>query len=104
MGQFTLGAYRYGLGKAWAKQQVEISFDAQTQEFVCCSDDGQRTQLLQAKGPTKTDLMGELDMAQFPNYHSMFAQISEQIIDAVWTLFAESKTAGSHRPRHAAVR
>jgi hypothetical protein len=36
--------------------------------------------------------------------YSMFAQISEQIADAVWTLFAEAKTAGSHRPRHAAVR
>lgn len=77
MGQFTLGAYRYGLGKAWANQQVEISFDAQTQEFVCCSDDGQRTQPLQAKGPTKTDLMGELDMAQFPNYQYAFPWTAE---------------------------
>jgi hypothetical protein len=28
---------------------------------------------------------------------SMFAQISGQIADAVWTLFAEAKTAGAHR-------
>jgi transposase-like protein len=72
MGQFTLGTYRYGLGKAWANQQVEITFDAQTQEFVCRSADGQCTQRLQAKGLTKTDLMGELDMAQFPNYQYAF--------------------------------
>ncbi len=72
MGQFTLGTYRYGLGKTWANQQVEISFDAQTQEFVCHSEDGQRTQRLGAKGLTKPDLMGELDMAQFPNYQYAF--------------------------------
>jgi len=73
MGQFTLDSYRYGLGKAWANQQVEIGFDPHTQEFICRSADGQRTQRLSVKGPTKADLMGELDMTQFPNYHSTFA-------------------------------
>jgi len=77
MGQFTLGGYRYGLGKAWANQQVEIGFDAQTQEFVCRSEDGQRTQRLLAKGLTKTELMGELDMAQFPNYQYAFPWTTE---------------------------
>jgi transposase-like protein len=77
MGQFTLGNHRYGLGKAWANQQVEIGFDAQTQELVCRSADGQRTQRLSIQGLTKTDLMGELDMAQFPNYQYAFPWTAE---------------------------
>jgi transposase InsO family protein len=71
-GQFTLGTYRYGLGKTWANQEVEITFDPETREFVCHSEDGQATQRLAAKGLTKADLMGELDMAQFPDYQYAF--------------------------------
>lgn len=71
-GQFTLGACRYGLGKAWANQEIEITFDPQTQELICRSEDGQTTQRLPAKGLTKADLMGELDMAKFPNYQYAF--------------------------------
>jgi len=71
-GQFTLGACRYGLGKPWANQEIEITFDPQTQEFVCRSEDGQATQRLPAKGLTKADLMGELDMIQFPDYQYAF--------------------------------
>jgi len=71
-GQFTLGAYRYGLGRAWANQEIEITFDPQTQEFVCRSEDGQATQRLPAKGLTKADLMGELDMTRFPDYQYAF--------------------------------
>jgi transposase InsO family protein len=71
-GQFTLGACRYGLGKTWANQEIEITFDPQTQEFVCHSEDGQATQRLPAKGLTKADLMGELDMTQFPDYQYAF--------------------------------
>ena len=71
-GQFTLGACRYGLGKAWANQEIEITCDPQTQELVCRSEDGQTTQRLPAKGLTKADLMGELAMAQFPDYQYAF--------------------------------
>jgi transposase len=71
-GQFTIGAYRYGLGKSWANQEIEITFEPQTQEFSCRSEDGQTTQRLPAKGLTKADLMGELDMIQFPNYQYAF--------------------------------
>lgn len=71
-GQFTLGASRYGLGKPWANQEIEITFDPQTQEFVCRSEDGQTTQRLPAKGLTKAVLMGELDMIQFPDYQYAF--------------------------------
>lgn len=57
-GQFSLGSQRYGLGKAWAQQEIEIHFDPQTQEWLCTSSDGQRTQRLALKGLTKADLMG----------------------------------------------
>lgn len=76
-GQFTLGTYRYGLGKPWANQEIEITFDPATQEFVCRSEDGQATRRLKAKGLTKADLMGELDMAQFPNYQYAFPWSAE---------------------------
>lgn len=71
-GQFSLGADRYGLGQAWAKQTIEITFDAATQEFVCTSADGQTTHRLPAKGLTKADLMGELALEQFSNYQLAF--------------------------------
>lgn len=71
-GQFTLGACRYGLGKTWANQEIEISFDPQTQELVCRSEDGQTTQRLSVMGLTKADLLGELDMAKFPDYQYAF--------------------------------
>ena len=39
---------------------IEITFDAQTQEFVCVSADGQVQVRLPARGLAKEDLMGEL--------------------------------------------
>ncbi len=77
-GQFTLGTYRYGLGKVWGNQDVQIRFDAQTQELVCTSEDGQRTHRLKAQGLTKQDLMGELQMDQFPVYQFAFPWLPEQ--------------------------
>lgn len=71
-GQFALGASRYGLGKAWGSQTIEITFDPQTQEFVCLSADGKNTRRLPAKGLTKQDLMGELNMQGFPHYQYAF--------------------------------
>jgi len=71
-GQFSLGDYRYGSGKAWANQTVEITFDPQTQEFVCLSEDEQHTRRITAKGLTKADLMGELRMESFSAYQYAF--------------------------------
>jgi hypothetical protein len=71
-GQFSLGADRYGLGRTWAKQTIEITFDPVTQEFVCKSADGQTTKRVAAKGLTKADLMGDLALEQFPNYQYAF--------------------------------
>jgi len=59
-GQFSLGAYCYGIGVAFANQMVEITFDPNTQEFLCQSEDAQQTIRIQAKGLSKIDLMGEL--------------------------------------------
>jgi transposase-like protein len=59
-GQFSLGAYRYGLGKAFARQTLEITFDPETKEFVCLSEDGSQTVRVPAQGLTKAELMGEL--------------------------------------------
>jgi len=49
-------------------QEIEVTFDPQTQVSVCRSEAGQPTQRLPVKSSTKGELMGELDMAQFANY------------------------------------
>ena len=68
-GQFSLRAHRYGGGKAFAKQTIESTFDPNTQEFVCRSEDGQRTVRLPTQGLTKSDLMGEhTPSADLPPY------------------------------------
>lgn len=59
-GQFYLGNHYYGLGVAFAKQMIEITFDPATCELVCTSEDAQRTARLPAQGLTLQDLMGEL--------------------------------------------
>jgi hypothetical protein len=61
VGQFSLGGQRYGLGRTWADQMLEITFDPQTRELVCLAEDGQREIRRPIKGLTKADLMGELD-------------------------------------------
>ncbi len=60
-GIFSLGGHRYNATRALANQMIEITFDAQTREFVCVSADGQTQVRLPARGLTKEDLMGELD-------------------------------------------
>lgn len=59
-GQFSLGAQRYGLGKDFANRTLEITFDAQTQELIALSEDGQQEIHLPIQGLTKSNLMGEL--------------------------------------------
>ena len=60
VGQFSLGAQRYGLGQDFANRTLEITFDVQTQELICLSDDGRQESRLLIQGLTKSDLMGEL--------------------------------------------
>jgi len=60
LGQFSLGARRYGLGKHSANRTLEITFDAQTRELICLSEDGQQETRHPIQGLTKSALMGEL--------------------------------------------
>lgn len=71
-GQFTLGTWRYGLGKVWGNQPIEIRFDPVTQELVCSSATAQDTKRLSVQGVSKLDLMGELDMTKFLHYQYAF--------------------------------
>jgi transposase-like protein len=59
-GQFSLGTHRYNAGKGLSNQTLDITFDAQTREFKCLSENGCQEICLAAQGLTKADLMGEL--------------------------------------------
>jgi len=63
VGQFSVGAQRYGLGRAWANQMLEITLDSQTGELICLAEDGQQEIRRPIKGLTKSDLMGELNFS-----------------------------------------
>jgi hypothetical protein len=60
IGAVSLGCQRYALGKTWARQQVEIAFDAPTQEMIFGHPDGTQVQRLPLKGGSRETLMGEL--------------------------------------------
>jgi hypothetical protein len=59
-GQFSLGSHRYSVGKALGNQTLEITFDSQTRELKCLSEDGGQEIRLAVQGLTTTALMGEL--------------------------------------------
>jgi transposase len=68
-GQFSLGARRYSLGKEYANRTLEITFDAQTRELICLSEDGQQETRLPIQRLAKSDLMGELSpLVSLPVY------------------------------------
>jgi transposase len=68
-GPFSLGAHQYNAGLRLAKQTLEISFDPQTRELVCLSEDGNHTTRFRCQGLTKIDLMGELSpLVTLPAY------------------------------------
>ena len=59
LGQLSLGAQRYGVGKDFREQTMEITFDPLAREFVCLpADAGQEIRL--PIRLTLSDLMGEL--------------------------------------------
>ena len=60
LGVFSLGSYRYGVGKAFANQTFEVTFNAQMVEWICLPEDGPPALCLPAQGLTKSALMGEL--------------------------------------------
>ena len=59
-GQFSLGSHRYNVGKDLGDQMLEITFDSQTCELICLSEDGSRKIRLPVQGLTAAALMGEL--------------------------------------------
>jgi len=60
VGAVSLGDQRYGLGKDWARKDVEITFDPNDQHLVFYTPAGNLTKRLPIKGISKTELMGEL--------------------------------------------
>ena len=60
-GQFSLGAFRYNLGKSRSNQTLEITFDGQTRQLICLLADGSQQVRLAVQGLTKAALMGELN-------------------------------------------
>jgi transposase len=71
-GQFELGGYRYGLGSAWGRPTVQLTFDPQTVELICQSEDSQQVRRLPAQGLTPADWMGELQPDRLPTYQLGF--------------------------------
>jgi transposase len=60
IGTVTLGGQVYGLGRTWAKQQVEITFDATDQHLVFRAAGEEPIKRLPIQGITVPALMGEL--------------------------------------------
>jgi hypothetical protein len=61
IGTVTLGRQVYGLGRAWAKQQVEISFDPSDQHLVFRGAQDAPSKRLPIQGITIDALLGELE-------------------------------------------
>ena len=59
-GTFSLGGHVYYIGPRWARQQVEISFDPESQSIVCFNPRGDETVRKPVLGLTKKHLMGAL--------------------------------------------
>lgn len=68
-GQFSLGGQRYNAGKDFARQQLEITFNSQTQELACRTANAEQELFFPIRGLTKADLMGELNpLLTLPEY------------------------------------
>lgn len=60
VGVFSLGHYRYGVGRTFRNQTFEVTFDSQTLELICLPADGHEKMRRPVQGLTKSDLIGEL--------------------------------------------
>jgi hypothetical protein len=60
VGVFSLGHYRYGVGRTFSNQMFEVAFDSQTLGYICLPPDGREQIRVPTKGLTKSALMGEL--------------------------------------------
>lgn len=61
VGAVTLGHRLYSLGRAWAGQDVVLTFDASDQHLLFVAQDGRLTKRLPIKGITREILLGELE-------------------------------------------
>jgi transposase len=61
IGTVTLGGQVYGLGRAWAKQQVEITFEPSNQQLVFRVAQEAPIKRLPIQGMTVSALLGELE-------------------------------------------
>jgi hypothetical protein len=59
-GTFSLGGHIYYIGPRWARQQVEITFDPDSQCLVCLEHSGLEAVRTPVRGLTKEHLMGTL--------------------------------------------
>jgi hypothetical protein len=60
LGQISLGAQRYGVGKDFREQTMEITFDPQSCELICLPANACQEIRLPIRGLTTSDLIGEL--------------------------------------------
>ena len=60
-GQFSLGAKRYNIGYSSPKQTLEITFDHQSHELLCLSENGKKELRFPTKGLNKAELMNEIN-------------------------------------------
>ncbi len=60
-GQFSLGSHRYNVGQELKEQTLDITFDSQTRELKCLSEDGSVEIRLAIQGLTLSALIGELN-------------------------------------------
>ena len=66
-GQFFLGSQRYGMGRHFKNQTIEITFIPDTCELVCVNARADETVRMPAKGVSTEYLMGELSpLMSFP--------------------------------------
>lgn len=60
VGTFSLGGQVYYLGAQWKRQQLEISFEADSQQLLCHDEAGQLINCLPIQGVSVEALMGQL--------------------------------------------
>ena len=58
VGQISIGGHRYSAGMAYAYQEVKVSFDADTVEFVVEDSQGEEIRRLEPKGLTAEEITG----------------------------------------------
>jgi hypothetical protein len=58
VGQISLGGQRYGVGIQYARQDVRITFDLETAEFIVRNSHGAEIKRLTPKGLTMAEITG----------------------------------------------